>query len=61
MIIIAHFQTQIIIMMAYGRISNETDRAKASKQLVYLPGSEDTLISKEVPPGRGPSIAPRLG
>ena len=27
----------------------------------YLPGSGDTLISKEVPPGRGLSIALRLG
>lgn len=27
----------------------------------YLPGTEDTVISKAVPPGRGPSIALRLG
>ena len=27
----------------------------------YLPGSGDTVIMKAVPPGRGPSIALRLG
>lgn len=27
----------------------------------YLPGSGDTVITKAVPPGRGPSIALRLG
>ena len=35
--------------------------SKNRRRSAYLPGSGDTLISKEVPPGRGLSIALRLG
>ena len=44
-----------------GSVFGEFGWAETARYTAYLPGSGDTLISKEVPPGRGLSIALRLG
>jgi len=57
--------TIIVVKMLYNKHRNVTDTSAvrgATRDLKsYLPGTGESVISKADPPGRGPSIALRLG
>ena len=55
----------IVVKVLYSKHQYKTDKCAVSGVTSavksYLPGTGESVISKADPPGRGPSIALRLG